>query len=80
MNKNRYFLCLLFCGLMLYYALPNLPSQNGDGAGVFSISWLIFAILVIAGNLSALLFEPRKPYSNKQFNLNKAKRKVREYH
>jgi hypothetical protein len=80
MNKNRYFLCLLLCGLMLYYGLPNLPSQTGDAAGVFSISWLIFALFVMAGNLSALLFTRRRPCSNKQSNLNKAKRKVREYH
>ncbi len=41
---------------MLYFALPRLsPIDSGIG-GTFSIVWLVFAFLVLAGNLTALLF------------------------
>lgn len=60
MNKNRYLLCLLACGAMLYYALPNLNVYDEGLSGVFSISWLVLCLFVIAGNLSALLYAPKK--------------------
>lgn len=60
MNKNRYLLCLLLCGLMLYYAAPRMGVFNGGAEGIFAISWLALALFVIAGNLSALLYAPKK--------------------
>ncbi|MCJ7839735.1 hypothetical protein MUB24_02180 [Lederbergia sp. NSJ-179] len=56
MRRNRYLLCLLLCVAMLYFALPNLSPTEPGAAGVFAIAWLIFAFLVLAGNLTALLF------------------------
>jgi hypothetical protein len=63
MNKNRYLLCLLVCGLLLYYAAPRLDVFSKGGEGVFAISWLAFALIVIAGNLTALLYSPKKAIS-----------------
>ncbi|KON90236.1 hypothetical protein AF332_08090 [Sporosarcina globispora] len=60
MNKNRYLLCLLLCGLMLYYAAPRMGVFNGGTEGIFAISWLALALFVIAGNLTALLYAPKK--------------------
>lgn len=60
MKKNRYLLCILASGAMLYYALPRLPIHEGGLGGIFTISWLAFCLIVIAGNLSALLYSPRK--------------------
>ncbi|WP_369425920.1 hypothetical protein [Cytobacillus pseudoceanisediminis] len=60
MNKNRYLLCLLLCGLLLYYAAPRMGVFNGGTEGIFAISWLALALFVIAGNLTALLFAPKK--------------------
>ncbi len=60
MNKNRYLLCLLLCGLMLYYAAPRMGVFNGGTEGIFAISWLALALFVIAGNLTALLYAPKR--------------------
>lgn len=59
MKKNRYLLCLLLAGLMLYYALPRISLEASGIEGLFAISWLSLALLVVAGNLSAYLFTPR---------------------
>ncbi|KOP83724.1 hypothetical protein ACFFHH_11010 [Cytobacillus solani] len=64
MNKNRYLLCLLVCGLLLYYAAPRLDVFSEGLAGVFAISWLAFALVVIAGNLTALLYSPKNTTAN----------------
>ncbi|MGM0777365.1 MAG: hypothetical protein ACQEXE_12425 [Bacillota bacterium] len=60
MNKNRYLLCLLLCGLLLYYAAPRMGVFNGGTEGIFAISWLALALFVIAGNLTALLYAPKR--------------------
>jgi hypothetical protein len=60
MKKNRMILCLLICGLLLYYAVPNLSIEAGGAAGIFAISWLGFALLAIGGNLVSLLYSPKK--------------------
>jgi hypothetical protein len=61
MNKNRYLLYLLLCGVMLYYALPRISSFDSLGVeSVFAGAWLLFALFVIAGNLSAFLYTPKK--------------------
>ncbi|WP_335872253.1 hypothetical protein [Bacillus sp. 2205SS5-2] len=53
---QRYLLCLLLAGVMMYYAAPRLTLSTTNTEGIFSITWIAFALLVIAGNLSALLF------------------------
>lgn len=60
MNKNRYLLCLLGCGFLLYFAIPRVNIFGEGLEGIFAISWLAFALIVVAGNLSALLYAPRK--------------------
>ncbi|PLT31166.1 hypothetical protein [Peribacillus deserti] len=58
--KQRYLLCLLLCGVMLYYQVPRLD-LNGDGlAGIYSGMWLLLALFVAAGNLSGILYSPKK--------------------
>lgn len=60
MKNNRYLLCLLACGVMLYYGVPKLSSFNGEIAGWFSVLWLMLALFVIAGNVSGILYAPRQ--------------------
>ncbi|MBY0099011.1 hypothetical protein [Mesobacillus maritimus] len=60
MNKNRYLLYLLLCGLMLYYALPRISFESLGLESLFAGAWLLFALFVIAGNLSAFLYTPKK--------------------
>lgn len=60
MNKNRYLLYLLLCGLMLYYALPRISIGIKGPESVFGVSWLLLALFAAAGNLSAFLYTPKK--------------------
>lgn len=60
MKKNRYLLCLLLCGFMLYFAVPRLSVFAEGLEGTFSLVWLAFALIVIAGNLTALLYSPKR--------------------
>ena len=66
LKKNRYLLCLLLCGFMLYFAVPRLSIQAEGLEGIFAISWLAFALIVIAGNLTALLYSPKKAVKRRQ--------------
>ncbi|WP_428909374.1 hypothetical protein [Niallia sp. Krafla_26] len=59
-KTNRYFICLLLSGVLLYYAVPRLTINSPGLEGYFSIAWLLFALMVIAGNLTGLLYTPSK--------------------
>jgi hypothetical protein len=65
MKKNRYILCLLAATFLLYFAVPRFSMFAEGLEGYFTGSWLLLALLVIAGNLSALLYAPKKPNSRK---------------
>ncbi|MFD4929054.1 hypothetical protein ACFWMS_08995 [Peribacillus butanolivorans] len=58
--KQRLLLCLLLCGVMLYYAVPRLSLESGGLESLFAGSWLLFALLAIAGNLTGILYSPKK--------------------
>ena len=60
MNKNRYLLYLLLSGLMLYYTLPRLSFNATGKESLFAVAWLLLALFVIAGNLYAYLYTPKK--------------------
>jgi hypothetical protein len=60
MKKNRYLLCLLLSAFMLYFAVPRLSVTAEGLQGIFAITWLAFAMIVIAGNLTGLLYAPKK--------------------
>jgi hypothetical protein len=81
MNKNRYLLCLLICGLMLYYAMPRLSIQAGGELGLFSAVWLVFMLMAVAGNLTALLYSSKRSASNRgaKMQMGSSKRKIRSY-
>ncbi|RFU65992.1 hypothetical protein [Peribacillus glennii] len=58
--RQRLLLCLLLIGVMLYYAVPRL-SPAADGAeGLFAASWLVLAMFAAAGNLTGMLYAPKK--------------------
>lgn len=58
--KNKYVLYLLLCGMLLYFAVPRINVFAVGVEGLFAISWLMFALFVIAGNLIGLLFNMRR--------------------
>ncbi|MDQ6599921.1 hypothetical protein E2K98_11280 [Bacillus salipaludis] len=78
MKKNRYLLCLLLCGAMLYYAVPQLSVTAPGQKGIFALAWLAFALMVIAGNLTGILYSPKKAAQKHQPN--RSKRKSRMFH
>jgi len=45
---------------MLYYALPQLSIRGEGPEGLFAVSWLCMLLFAIAGNLSGILYTPRK--------------------
>ncbi|MFD2681579.1 hypothetical protein [Bacillus seohaeanensis] len=74
--KQRYILSLLLAAAMLYYALPRLNIATGGLEGIFALSWLGFALIVILGNLSAALFAPKRlqPKRKRSISSNKSER------
>ncbi|WP_456273763.1 hypothetical protein [Bacillus sp. AK031] len=80
MKKQRYIICLLLAGMMLYYAVPRMNVFAEGLPGLFAIGWLAFAAIVIAGNLSALLFTPQsEKIQGNQRGRRKDVRKVRSF-
>jgi hypothetical protein len=78
LKKNRYLLCLLLCGFMIYFAAPRLSFHAFGGQGIFSLAWLSFALMVIAGNLTGLLYGQKRQAQKHQSEL--LKKKSRSFH
>jgi accessory gene regulator protein AgrB len=76
MKKNRYLLCLLLSGLLLYYAVPRISIFSLGAEGVFAYAWLGFALIVIAGNLTGLLYTPKRQ-GKQQLQRNKARKRIK---
>ncbi|MDP4162593.1 MAG: hypothetical protein Q8898_05760 [Bacillota bacterium] len=80
MKKNRYLLCLVACGAMVYFAIPKIAYPSDRPEGLFTIAWLFFAALVAAGNLSALLTSQKIQRSGRMGGIKKkTRRKSRSY-
>lgn len=62
--KIRYGICLVMSMAMMIVALPYLTFEGRSEEVWFSALWLAFAYIVIAGNLSGLLFSRRKKGSS----------------
>jgi len=58
--RERLLFCLLFIGIMLYYAIPRLQFTGSMEEVIFSISWLMFALLALGGNIATVLYMPRR--------------------
>jgi hypothetical protein len=57
--KQRYILCLLITGALIYYGAPRMSIFAEGLQGTFAITWLILATCVLAGNLAAVLYTPK---------------------
>lgn len=74
--KQRLLLCLLLCGVMLYYAVPRLSLETGGLESIFGGTWLLFALLAVAGNLTGILYSPKKQKVKRHHEM----KRVREYY
>lgn len=62
--RERLMFCLLFIGIMLYYAIPRLNFTGSMEEVIFSVSWLLFAFLAVGGNIATVLYMPKKQVKN----------------
>ncbi|MCA0965522.1 hypothetical protein LZP85_16665 [Priestia flexa] len=60
LKRNKAILYLLLCGLMLYYAKPYIVISTESLQGIFSLTWLGLALLVVGGNVSSLLYAKKE--------------------
>jgi predicted membrane protein len=70
MKRKQSFRSFVYMGLglaMLFYAIPQLPGLSWSAAGVFSVVWLLFAILIIGANLYYLIGVDKERKRREQF-------------
>lgn len=79
MKKNRYLLCFLLGGVLLYYAVPRIDIFAQGESGIFALAWLGLALCVLAGNLTAMLYAPKRTAAAKRFRRPVSKPKARAY-
>ncbi len=78
--RQRLFLSILGALALIYLAIPRLPIGEGGLAHVFSLSWLLFAIIVIGGNLVGLLYSKNLQISTQNIKKRqKDRNKIRRY-
>jgi hypothetical protein len=65
---------------MLYYAVPRLHVLAPGVQGIFAASWLILALFVIAGNLTAILYFPNRQAERKKRQLSRRHRGKSRYY
>lgn len=78
--KQRLLLCLLLALALIYMALPKLSIGTEGLGGIFSLMWLGFAVIVIGGNLTGLLYSKKlKTSTQVAYNRRKNPSKLRRY-
>lgn len=79
--KQRLLLSLLLAMALVYFALPQLPLGVDGLGGIFAIAWLVFALMVIGGNLYGLLYMKKPANDPKPLPVasKKSARNVRRY-
>lgn len=61
--RFRLILSLMIAGFLLWHAFDQFSIQAGGLGGIFATAWFVFALLVVGGNLSALLHERHRKKS-----------------
>jgi hypothetical protein len=80
--RNRLLLSLLMSIALVYFAVPYLPEFGTGLSSMFSFLWLAFALLVIGGNFSELLFRRQRESKAKALPKKRAipvRRRSRQY-
>ncbi|RXI98540.1 hypothetical protein DS745_19665 [Anaerobacillus alkaliphilus] len=81
MRRNRLLLCFLLGIAIMFYGVPYLNFQGDTKTIVFSIAWIVFALIAISGNMIALLYGKRveRSRTTRQKASPQRKQKVRQY-
>ncbi|MGZ4032765.1 MAG: hypothetical protein ACXVDJ_09510 [Tumebacillaceae bacterium] len=80
----RAFIYLTLGLAMLFFALPRLPHVTASVEGAFTVSWLLFAMLIVGANLYYLVGADRDNQARRkrnailQWKLREAQRRVYE--
>lgn len=81
MRRNRLLLCFLLGIAIVFYGAPYLQFQGDVKTTIYSVMWLLFALIAISGNLIALLYgkqmQKKNPTTGKIAT--HRKQKVRQY-
>lgn len=78
--RQRLFISILVALALIYLAIPRLPIGENGLAHVFSLSWLLFALVVIGGNLVGLLYSKNRQISVQNIEKRqKDRNKIRRY-
>lgn len=77
MKRIRYVFCLLICAALMFMAVQKLPFMGSNIERSFSFIWLIFALLVFAGNLAGILFADIGKKAYEKTNVNDVEKKIR---
>lgn len=76
--KNRLLLCLLICGVLMYYAVPRLTVHFSGIDGIFAAAWFGLALLVIGGNLAGFLYAAKKQKKQRKLGFRRLKTSSKE--
>nr|WP_249365553.1 DUF2897 family protein [Cytobacillus citreus] len=60
--------------------MPRLDVFSEGLEGIFAISWLVFALIVIAGNLTALLYSPKKTMTSTRSQAINERKRARSFY
>ncbi|PLT32293.1 hypothetical protein [Bacillus sp. V5-8f] len=78
--KQRLLLCLLLIGVMLYYAVPRISPTAEGMEGLFASSWLLLTMFAAAGNLTGMLYAPKKRKKGVQRKEEQVRQRIHYYH
>jgi len=81
MRRNRLLLCFLLGIAIVFYGVPYLNFSGDMKTVIFSVAWLLFALIAISGNLIAILYGTRiyKNATTRQELTRQKKQKMRHY-
>lgn len=79
MKRNRIFLCLLLSIAITFFGVSYLNFQGESKEFLFSVAWVVFALIAISGNLIALLYGEKIDKKKIQKQKQLKQQKVRQF-
>lgn len=79
MKQKRLLLCLLLSIIITFYGLSYLNFRGELTEVAFSVSWSMFALLSVSGNLVGLLFGGKVSPNKKGYSAQAQRQKIRHF-